>query len=51
MEVNEIIAGCFVIGSIVLSASQIIKHLVYYNEPNLQFYIIRILLMLPVIDD
>jgi hypothetical protein len=40
--------GIFCIFAIVLAGHQIILHLRNFNRPNLQLYIVRILLMVPV---
>ena len=34
--------------AVCLATVQIMKHLLYYNEPRLQIFIVRILLMIPV---
>ena len=35
--------------AVCLATVQIMKHLLYYNEPRLQIFIVRILLMIPVL--
>ena len=34
--------------SIVISGVQIVRHLLHYTEPQLQLYIVRILMMIPI---
>ena len=44
----EQVATVSTVCALVISGHQIIKHLTNFTEPNLQRYIIRILLMIPV---
>ena len=47
-SVREQIASLCTVLSLLISGSQICMHLANYNEPHLQLYIIRILMMIPV---
>jgi hypothetical protein len=48
--VNEygIIGGICAAMALILASHQIIMHLYFFNEPKLQLFIVRILLMVPV---
>lgn len=43
-----VFTGCFVILSVIWSLGAIIAHLVHYNNPYRQRYIIRIIIMIPI---
>ena len=43
-----IIAGVFATVAIALSLFEVYNHLLYYNKPYLQKYIVRILWMVPI---
>lgn len=42
------IAGVFALMACTLSLYEIYQHLLYYNKPYLQKYIVRILIMVPI---
>lgn len=43
-----VIGGLCATLALILATHQIIMHLYFFNEPKLQLYIVRILLMVPV---
>ena len=43
-----VIGGICSAVALILASHQIIMHLYFFNEPKLQLYIVRILLMVPV---
>ncbi len=48
LSLSEALALLLLITGLLISLSQILRHLLYYTEPSLQLYIVRILWMLPV---
>lgn len=48
MDSWSVIASVFVISSLLSSFWQITQHLIYYNKPYLQKYVVRILWMVPI---
>lgn len=46
-----IIGGVCSLIALILACHQIIMHLYFFNNPKLQLYIVRILLMVPVIKE
>lgn len=48
LDLLSLIAGIFVVLSLIISLWHIIQHLIYYNKPYLQKYIVRILWMVPI---
>ena len=48
MKLQDQVASICTVASLLISGYQIAMHLLHYNEPFLQLYIIRILMMIPV---
>lgn len=48
MAIQDEVATVCTVASLLISGYQIAMHLLHYNEPYLQLYIIRILMMIPV---
>ena len=48
LNIQDEVATTCTVASLLISGYQIARHLSNYNEPHLQLYIIRILMMIPV---
>jgi hypothetical protein len=48
IRIEDDVASVCTILALMISGYQIARHIANYNEPHLQLYIIRILLMVPV---
>lgn len=49
MQIQDEVATICTVASLMISGYQIAMHLLHYNEPYIQLYIIRILMMIPVL--
>ena len=49
LKMEDEVATMCTVASLLISGYQIANHLLNYNEPHLQLYIIRILMIIPVI--
>ena len=48
MKIQDEMATTCMVASLLISGYQVAMHLLHYNEPHIQLYIIRILMMIPV---
>ena len=49
MQIQDEVTTICTVASLMISGYQIAMHLLHYNEPYIQLYIIRILMMIPVL--